>query len=94
MNNVEFEDIRIKMPELRMWFGDREIYPSLTEMRLLLILLSDPCGGFATEELVTRMGLTGKQSLHTLIANLRRKLDQKYIFAVRGWGYTFARGRA
>ena len=91
MNNIEFKEIKIKLPELRVWFGDREIYLSLSEWRVLLTLLSDPRGRFSTEELVARLDLPRAQSLHVLIAHLRKKLNRKYIVTTR-WGYAFAHG--
>jgi len=91
MNNVEFEDIKVRLPELRTWFHDKEVYPSLQELRLLLVFLSDPYHCFTNHELIDRIDLTSKNALHVLVKRLRSMLDQKYIFAMRGNGYAFAR---
>lgn len=91
METIIFNDIKIKLPELRVWFGDREIYLSLSELRVLLTLLSEPRGRFTTEELVARLDLPRAQSLHVLIAHLRKKLNKKYIVTTP-WGYAFAHG--
>lgn len=93
MHNVEFEEIKIKLPELRIWFRDREIFPTLAELKLLMVLLSAPRETFSTDELVIRLDLPSTQSLHVMIAHLREKLDQQYIITMRGYGYAFARGR-
>ena len=90
-NTVEFEDIRIKLPELRTWFRDQEIFPTLAELKLLMVLMSAPCEIFSTDELVMRLDLPSTQSLHVMIAHLREKLDQQYIITMRGHGYAFAR---
>ena len=93
MNSVEFQEIRIKMPELRTWFSDREIYPSLSELRLLMILLTDPWDVFTHDELITRMNLTSLEALQQLVYKLRNKLDGKYILSVSGTGYAFTERR-
>jgi len=92
-NNILFKDIKIKLPELRTWFDGREVYPSLQDLRLLMIFLSDPYKQFSGDELITLVDLPSKASLHTLVCRLRQLLDGKYIFAVRGWGYAFAKER-
>jgi DNA-binding response OmpR family regulator len=90
MNSVEFEEIKIKLPELRTWLGEREIYPTLTELRLLMVLLSDPYYPFTSGELIRRLQLTGIASLSTTICHLRKRLFQKYVVTVHGCGYAFA----
>lgn len=91
MSNLEFEDIKIKLPELRTWFRDREIFPTLAELKLLMVLVSAPHERFSTDELVARLDLPSHQSLHVMIAHLREKLDQQYIITMRGYGYAFAK---
>jgi len=93
MNNISFEDIIIKVPELRIWFQDKEIRPSLQDLRLLLILLSEPYRKFSTNELINLIDLPSKPALQTLVCRVRRMLGGKYIIAVPGYGYTFARER-
>jgi DNA-binding response OmpR family regulator len=90
MSNVEFDDIKVELPELRTWLGEREIYPTLTELRLLMVLLSDPYYAFSAGELIRRLQLTGIASLSTTICHLRKRLCQKYIVTVHGCGYAFA----
>lgn len=90
-NNIEFETIKVKMPELRIWCEDTELFPSLTELRLLLLFLSDPYKRFEPDELISRLQLTSRASLTTLVHNLRERLGHRYIVTVPGWGYTFAR---
>ena len=99
MENIEFQEIRIKVPEMRIWHGDTEVFPSLTELRLLMLFLSDPYKKFEPEELINRLQLTSRASLMTLIHHLRVRLNtctacrrkcKKYIVTVPGWGYAFA----
>lgn len=87
MNNIVFEEIKVKMPELRTWFGDREIYLSLSQLRLLMILLSDPSGLFTYRELIARADLTTQEGLAQLVLQLRRKLNNKYIINIPALGY-------
>lgn len=89
MNNIEFEEIKIKLPELRIWFRDREIFLTLAELKLLMVLVSAPRETFSTNELIIRLDLPSAQSLHVMIAHLREKLDQQYIIIMRGYGYAF-----
>jgi DNA-binding response OmpR family regulator len=90
MNNIEFEEIRVMLPELRIWFGDREIYLSMTEMRLLLILLSDPRAVFPVHELTRRMDLMSREALIVTVSHLRQKLGKKYIVTTPRVGYALA----
>ena len=87
---IRFEDITILMPELKVRFRGNEIHLTLTELRLLMIFLSDPYGRFTNEELIRRMELFSKPHLNVIVTHLRKRLDQQYIFAVRGFGYAFA----
>ena len=91
MNNVEFEDIKIKLPELRVWFDDREIYLSLSQLRLLMILLSHPIDFFTYDELITRLDLTSIQGLHQLVLQLRAKLGSRYVINLYRCGYALTR---
>src|SRR5512138_1005909 len=89
-SSIEFEDLKIVLPELRVWFRNAEIYPSLRELRLLLVFLSDPHRTMSTKELIDRTDVMSLQALYTLIARVRVLLDQQYIFTVRGGiGYSF-----
>jgi len=90
MENIIFEDIKVKLPELQVCFRGEEIHMTLTQLRLLMIFLSDPYGRFTNEELVWRSQLPSKPALKVLITNIRSLLDQKYIVTVHGFGYAFA----
>jgi DNA-binding response OmpR family regulator len=89
-DNVKFEDITVQLPDLNVRFRGNEIHLSLTQLRLLMIFLSDPYGRFTSEELIRRMGFFSKPHLNIYITHLRKHFDQRYIFAVRGYGYAFA----
>ena len=86
----KFGDVEIRLPELRVMLGGREIHMSLIQMRVLMVLLSDPCRVIPHEEIVRRSGLTDKSYLMTVIVVLRQKLEQKYIVSKRQYGYKFA----
>jgi DNA-binding response OmpR family regulator len=87
---VQFEDVSVIFPELMVRFRGNDIHLSLTELRLLLIFLSDPYGCFRTEELVRRLGINSRPQLNVLVNRIRVLLDQKYIHNRRGYGYAFA----
>ena len=93
MNNIVFEDVRIMMPDLRIWLGDQQIHPSLTELRLMLILLSDPYEAFTSGELIRRLQLPSRQALAVTVWKLRQRIEQRYIISVHGCGYAFAERR-
>lgn len=93
MNDIVFEEIKVKLPELRVWFDDREIYLSLSQLRLLMILLTDPQGVFTNDELVAMTDMMSRESLHQVVPKLRRALGGKYIVSVRGTGYSLTKER-
>lgn len=86
---IQFEEISIHLPELRVYFGAKELCVSLTQLRLLMLLLSDPYGRFTNDELIRRLQLPSRPSLNVLICNVRELLDQKYIVTLHGFGYAF-----
>jgi Response regulators consisting of a CheY-like receiver domain and a winged-helix DNA-binding domain len=88
--SINFEDVTVMMPELKVCFRGNDIHLSLTQLRLLMIFLSDPYGRFTSEELIRQMELFSKPHLNVVVTHLRKQLDQKYIFTVRGFGYAFA----
>jgi DNA-binding response OmpR family regulator len=88
-NCVRFGDVTVRMPELQVCFRGREIHLTLTQLRLLMIFLSDPFGRFSSAELVRRAQLPSKPALNVLITNLRALLDQEYIRTLHGFGYAF-----
>jgi hypothetical protein len=90
MNNIEFEEIRIKLPELRVWYGDKELFPSLIQIRLLLIFLSNPYWAFGSQELVNKLQLSSHGALIAQIHRLRVMLDRKYIVTAL-YGYAFSK---
>ena len=87
---INFEDITVQLPELKVCFRGNAIHLTLTQLRLLLIFLSDPYGRFTNEELIRRMELFSKSHLNVVVTHLRKLLDQQYIFTMRGYGYAFA----
>lgn len=89
---VRFDEITVRMPELQVCFRGKELHLTLTQLRLLMIFLSDPYGQFTNAELVRRIQLPSKPALNVLITNVRSLLDQKYIFTLHGFGYAFAIG--
>lgn len=95
MNNehcIQFDEVRVDLLELKVWVKDKHIHFTLTELRLLLLFLSEPQRTFSREELIRRADITSVSALHVLIARLRVLLDQRYIFTVRhGLGYSFAK---
>jgi len=90
LTKIEFEDITIKLPELLVFFRGKEIHASLTQLRILMIFLSDPYRRFTNAELVTMLQLANKPALATLINSVRSLLDQQYIVTIHAWGYAFA----
>ena len=91
--DIQFHEIKVQLPELRTWFRDAEMYPSLTELKLLMIFLSDPYHQFTYEELIRRLQLTSASALAVNVWKLRKMLDQRYIVTVHGCGYAFAEQR-
>lgn len=89
-DSLRFEDVQVRFPDLRVWRGDREIYLSMMQLRLLLILMSSPYECFTHEELVQRMDLAGVEGLPQVALWLRRKLGGHYVLSVRGMGYAFS----
>lgn len=87
---IRFGNLTVSLPDLRVHACEKELYLTLTQLRLLLIFLSDPYGQFATSELIRRLQLPSKQSLIVLVCVLRERLDQRYIFTLQGYGYAFA----
>ena len=92
MNNIEFEEIRIKFPELRVWYGDVELYPTFIQMRLLLIFLSGPYIPFRSQELINKLQLSSQAALIAQVHRLRLLFQKKYVVSVPG-GYAFARSK-
>ena len=88
-NCLRHEDLTIYLPDLRVCLREKELYVSISQLRLLMIFLSDPYGHFATSELIRRLRLPSKPALSVLICGLRELLEQKYIVTVRGFGYAF-----
>lgn len=88
--SIEFHDIVIKFPELQVTFRGRQLHVSLAQLRLLMIFLSGPYLTFTSYELITKLQLTNKPALATLINSVRALLDQQYIVTVWGEGYAFA----
>lgn len=86
---LSFKDLQINVPELRVRFRGNELHLTLTQLRLLMIFLSDPYGRFTSQELVRRAQLPSKQALNVLINTLRTLLDQEYIRTLHGFGYAF-----
>lgn len=89
MDPITFEDITIKLPELRVYYKKVERHLTFAELRLLLILISDPLRIIPAEELLHRSKLTTKESLAKYVNSLRNILDQKYIYNARNFGYAF-----
>ncbi len=87
---IKFDAITVSLPELRVHIQGKEIYPTLTQLRLLMIFLFNPYGEFTGDELIRKLQLPSRPALNVLIANVRSLLDQKYIVTVHGFGYAFA----
>ena len=86
---IQFEELSIRLPELRVHLRGKEINVTLTQLRLLTILVSDPYGHFTSEELIRRLQLPSRPALAVLITNVRELLGQKYIVTLHGFGYAF-----
>jgi len=87
--HIRFEDITVNLIELKVWVGNTNIRLTLTELRVLLALLVDPCQTISFNQLIQRADLVSKDQLQVLIAVLRRRFDHRYIFTERGVGYSF-----
>lgn len=86
---IQYLDITVKLPDLRMYYKKVERHLTFTELRLLLILITEPQRIIPTEELVHRANLTTKESLAKYIHSLRTILDQTYIHTHHNAGYSF-----
>lgn len=89
MNHIEYNDILIKLPELRVYFKKVERHLTFAELRLLLIFLSEPEQTIESGELIRRARLTTRSALARYVNSLRNILDQKYIYNQRNSGYSF-----
>jgi len=89
MNPVTYEDLTIKLPDLRVYYKRVERHITFVELRILMILLAEPTVVITAEELVRRAGLTNKASLCKYISTLRSIFDQRYIHTIHGTGYSF-----
>jgi DNA-binding response OmpR family regulator len=92
---VQFNEIGVDLPELRVRIAGQPVHFTLIELRLLLIFLQDPYKVISVEELAARADLASPSSVQVTIHRLRALLGQKYIFTRgHGQGYSFAeRGR-
>ncbi len=90
MQPIEYQDVSVKLPDLKTYYKRVERHLTFVETRLLLILISEPEKVFQSDELVKRTGLTTKDSLTKYIFALRNMLDQHYIHTHHGFGYSFA----
>ena len=88
--NYQFDTVTVRLPDLRAYVGTREIHLSMQQMKLLLIMMSDPFNDFSAAELVRRVGLTSDRALRTLITVTRDSLGQRYIINKPRIGYSFA----
>jgi DNA-binding response OmpR family regulator len=91
-NEIQFEEIKVDLAEMRVWLDRAEISLSMQELRLLMVFLADPYRCYSNQELITSVRLTSLNSLHALVNRVRTRLGQKYIVTVRGWGYAFTSG--
>ncbi len=89
MNPIQYEEITVQLPDLKVFYKRTERHLTFAELRILLIMLSDPARIIPTGELIHRAKLTTKSALAKYISALRAILDQKYIFSHRGEGYSF-----
>jgi len=87
--HIRFENITVNLIELQVRVGNTPIHFTLSELRVLLILLAEPTEIISFHELIRRADLTSMEQLQVLIARLRTLLDRRYIFTVRGSGYSF-----
>lgn len=89
-NYIHFDDLTVSLLQLRVWHGEKEIHFTLSELRVLLTLLSEPHRTFSREELIQLADLTSTAALWTLISRIRDLLGKQYIYTVRGGaGYSF-----
>ena len=91
LHEIEFEEVKICIDDLRLYVQEKRISASMNELRLILALIIHPYQWVSSEELIERLSLSGKNSLHTLVCRVRVLFDQKYIHAFRSVGYSFAR---
>jgi len=91
MNPIIFEEVKIELPELRTFYKKVERHLTFSELRILIILLSEPARIVPTSELIHRANLTSRESLAKYINSLRDIMDKKYIFTHRNLGYSFSK---
>jgi DNA-binding response OmpR family regulator len=88
IKDIEYKEIRITLPELRVKVKEEPVSLSLTEIRLLLILLEEPFRIIPSGEIIQRAKMTSLNALQVYLARLRIKLDNKFIYCERSRGYS------
>lgn len=89
---IVFEEIEIQFPALEVSAFGEKIHLTLTELRVLLLFLSDPHRAFALSEMAERLDLSTANNVRVKIATLQKKLGQRYIRNVGLGAYAFADG--
>jgi two-component system OmpR family response regulator len=95
-NVVEFEDLVLDINSFRAFRGGQEIYLSLTEFRLLELLLRNPgrvlSRGAILDALWSNRRDVGENTVEAFVRLLRKKIEdgaaKKLIHTHRGFGYS------
>lgn len=95
VSRIQCDELVLDLEEVKAWLGERELSLTISEFRLLQLLISKPGKVFSRADII--LGVHGenypatKRSIDTLVKCLRQKLssEARLIETVRGSGYRF-----
>lgn len=90
-----YNEIVLNRDKFQVTINDKPINMPNKEFKLLELLISKPEHVFSREEIYSLVWgseiVVGDRTIDVHIRKLREKLGEKYIYTIKGIGYTFAR---
>jgi two-component system, OmpR family, alkaline phosphatase synthesis response regulator PhoP len=90
---LEFENIKIDKKEYSVVYNSTQINLARKEFQLLYMLASKPGRVFGREEILNTIWgnqvIVGDRTIDVHVRKIRQKLDDKFIYTIKGVGYKF-----
>jgi two-component system, OmpR family, alkaline phosphatase synthesis response regulator PhoP len=90
---LEFENIKIDKKEYSVVYNNTLVNLARKEFQLLYMLASKPGRVFGREEILTTIWgnevIVGDRTIDVHVRKIRQKLDEKFIYTIKGVGYKF-----
>ncbi len=90
---LEYGDLTIDLEKYLVYENNKKINLTKKEFKILLLLTSKPEKVFTRENIYNKIWgndiLVGERTLDVHIRKIREKFSKKYIYTIKGIGYTF-----